>query len=97
MEVNPGAAYRRHIVIDNIAKVIYIEVQCSLNGNVKPAEYWDLKNGNWHKYVPAQERDNLAKAIAGGYQVKPMVNNGGKNEQYYIIQIVEVNAKPVFQ
>jgi hypothetical protein len=89
-EVNLNAPYRRHIVVNNVERVIYIEVQASLNGNLKLQEYHDIDNGQWHKYVPADKRNEFAAAINGGFTVRPMVNTGGMNEQYYIIQIVGV-------
>lgn len=83
-------AYRRHIVVDNINKVVYIEVQHSFKGHPKLQEYQDIKNGNWSPYVPAEMRDQFRDIIGNGYRLTPMLNQGGKNEQYYIIQVVSI-------
>ena len=86
-------AYRRHVVIDNINKKIFIEVQRDLKGDIKQKEYWDLKNGLWYKYVPPMDIQQYQKAINGGFQVVPALNQGAMNEGFYIIQLIEITGK----
>lgn len=89
-----GQAYRRHIVIDNIARVIYIEVQADLRGSPKLQEYQDIAyNKQWYKYVPSNIRQQLSDVINGGYRVQPMFNFGAMTEEYYIIQITSLEEK----
>jgi hypothetical protein len=86
-----GEAYQRHIVIDNIEKVIYIEVQTDLKGYPKAREYEDIaNNGLWYKYVPANIRNDLSQAIANGYRITGVVNMGAKTEEYYVLQLIEI-------
>jgi hypothetical protein len=88
-----GEAYRRHIIVDNIGKRIYIEVQLNPLGQPKEKEYYEMKNGMWWKYVPEQHRDEFAAAINGGFEVIAMLNTGAFNEEYYVIQVVDLVDK----
>ncbi len=96
-EIAAGAAYRRHIVVDNINKVIFIEVQMALNGNLKEKEYYDITNGRWPEYVPINVKAQLVEVVANGYRVQPMVNMGAMNEQYYLIQISEIRKNVIIK
>lgn len=92
-EVILGRPYRRHIIVDNISRTIWIEVQPALNGNLKLQEFQDIKNGVWWKYVPKEEIEQFRHAITNGFTVRPMVNSGGMNEQFYIIQLVDIEVQ----
>lgn len=83
-------AYRRHIVIDNINKKIFIQVMEDLKGYLKQKEYWDIRNKQWYKYVPKEMIQQFQKCIEGGYEVVPMKNFGGQSEEFYIIQVTEI-------
>lgn len=84
---------KRHIVIDNIAKVIYIQVMYKFDGSLKQQEWYDLKNGNWHSYVPKEYIMQFKGCITGGYTVMPYFAEAMANEEYMILQIAELGAK----
>ena len=89
-----GEAYRRHIVIDNIHKVVYIEVQASLKGHPKQHEWEDIAENNlWHKYLPTEIIPQIREIVTNGYKVQPMVNFGASSEAFYVIQMSEIHKK----
>lgn len=81
---------RRHITVDNISKVIYIQVKYTFKGDIEHQEYYDIANGLWYKYVPDDYVQQFREAINGGYQVRPIIITGMMNNDYYIQQIVDV-------
>ena len=91
-------AYRRHLVIDNINKVIKIEVQTSLNGHPKQWEYDDITKGLWYKYTPRELKDDFQKAIGNGYRVEPFLAMAAQNEGFHVLQIIDCieNAQVVY-
>ena len=90
-------ANRRHITVDNIAKVIYLQVMFTIKGDVKYREYYDIKNGQWWKYVPDDLRDQFRQAVNGGFTVVPVVINGMCNEEFYIEQVIDIQENKIIQ
>lgn len=86
---------RRHIYIDNIHNVIFIQVMYRLNGDIIEQEYYDLVNGLWHKYVPAGLIQQIRDAISAQYKVMPFVMTGMANEDYYITQVIDLKQKGI--
>lgn len=66
-------------------------------GHIKRQELHDLENGLWPQYVPKVYVESIAKAVANGFKVLPMLNQGVKNEGFYIIQMIEVGTNGILQ
>lgn len=83
--------YRRHIVVDNKRKVISIEVMANpITKNINYNEYFDITNGAWYKHVPKDYVPVLRESIASGYVIEPVYCMGVENEDFRIIQIVDL-------
>ncbi len=94
---NINQAYRRHIIVDNITRCIYIQVMEDLKGYPKEREYNDIAvNGQWYKYVPGDMIQKLHDAVSNGYQVKAFKCMGAEAEEYRVLQVVEVKKKSIF-
>jgi protein-L-isoaspartate O-methyltransferase len=90
-------AYRRHIIIDNIHRIIYIEVQNDLKGYPKQKEYENIVAGLWPDYVPREFKTQLKEAAAGGYKVQPMICDGAQSEAFYVLQLAEIRKSFIFK
>lgn len=89
----PLTADRRHIVIDNMQKIVFIQVKVDLQGKIKEQEYQDIKNGLWYKYVHNDIKDGIRDAITNGYEIRPFWTTGMYDEDYYIVQITELRKQ----
>ena len=88
-----GPQFRRHIVVDNLNKTIYIEVQTDLNYYPKTHEYNAIVNGLYHRYLPADLLKQLTDAVNNGYQVKPVLCMGLFDNDYYVLQLQDFGLK----
>jgi predicted metal-dependent RNase len=93
--INPAAqqeAVRRHIVIDNANRTIWIQVLQDITGKPRVNEAADIQNGLYPKYLPTEIREQIINEVNQGFTVRPMINIGHKNEEYYIIQMVDIKV-----
>lgn len=88
-------AFRRHIVVDNIQHIVFIQVMPNFNGNLKTDEATQISRGTWWPFVPVEIKQDFAKAISQGYRVEPFVCIAMQNEEYYVMQITELQSKPL--
>lgn len=83
--------FRRHIVVDHKRKVIYIEVMANpITKSFNTQEFTDIKLGSWYKHVPADHITPIRECIASGFVIEPMCTIGQENEDFRVIQIVEL-------
>lgn len=97
-KISPGGlpAHRRHIIIDNVNNIVHIEVkQMPLTGNFEPGVYEALKRGRWSDFVPKEFRPNIGQLVANGFRVEPFFCVGHENEEYRVLQIVELRKNPL--
>ncbi len=96
-------AFKRYITVDNLQKVIYIQVMFNIAGKIRQDEYHDIKKGLWYKYVPAELLEQFRVAINGGFSVRPVVVTGMMNEEYQVLQVADLQLihsdiiKPVLE
>ncbi len=89
-----GRWYRRHIVIDHRHKEIQIQLMWDSSGELTIQEYYDIKKGAWHNYVPANKISEYRQVVASGYKVIPIVVAGGnEGEDHVIVQLIELEDK----
>ena len=96
----PGALpnnlwFRRHIIFDQPAKTVYIQVLWDASTGLKREEIRNIKAGLWAQYLPpAFGNEDYGKVIAecvmSGYSVAPIAVVGGAyGEMHAIMQIID--------
>ena len=95
----PGKWFRRHIIIDHVTKVIYLQIFYDGSGELKYEEFFNITKGEWWKYVPDTMRAGYREAIASGYKIKAVAVTGQDfEEQHTIMQIIDItNERNIFK
>lgn len=87
----PMQPARRHIIIDNMQQIVFIQVMEDIQGRLKLQEFEDIQNnGQWYKYVHKDILEDIRNAVTNGYQVRAALNLGMYDEEYYILQVTEI-------
>lgn len=88
---HPGVL-KRHIVIDNDNKVVYIQVMRAFGGTPISKEWNDINEGRYYLYLPADARDSIIREVRNGYKVIPVVFEGHTNRDFYMLQINQLTT-----
>lgn len=94
--VAPGARvekyFRRNIIIDHPARVIFIQIMWDGYGELNLQEPTAILKGEWWRFIPIDMAHHIREGIASGYIVRPMVLAGGPlGEEHTLLQILSVD------
>jgi len=96
MPVPPGQQiqkyFRRNIIIDHPARVVFIQIMWDGYGELDLKEPTAILKGEWWRFVPLDMTQHIREGIASGYTIKPMVLAGGPlGEEHTLLQILSVD------
>jgi hypothetical protein len=94
----PEEAFRRHVLVDNINRIIFIQVMTNLKGDLLMKEYKDItENGQWYNYIHPMLREQIGKVKADGYRVQAVMIDGYETEGYRFLQVVELRENKIIK
>ena len=85
--------FNRHIIFDEIQKVIYIEIKTAINASPLNYEYNKVVSGDYYDYIPVAFRAQVAKVVGEGFRVVPFVAYGYAVGDTAVMSIVGINVK----
>ena len=93
--------FARHIIVDSVNRVIYVQVLYRGDGALKSDEYHAIKQGNFMNLFD-KDKDHevimrLAQGVAQGYRMEPIIINGKKNNRWYVMEMTNVKFSNFIQ
>ncbi len=95
--VAPLKWFKRHIVIDHMAKKIMVQIMWDNDGNLNYNEYLNVKSGDWKQYLPQglgtvdiDVRQKIGECFDSGYKPTPFYFQGIENDEHAIILLSDI-------